>query len=122
MVNCFMCWVTKRHVRVDGSTINAEFVLFGASCQHAMKVEMANQRSHAFPIETACKAKKTCRAKNNNNNNQTVEKLFSAEGIKSLKKMRNYSPLVNIILQDTFASLCKRSSTFYVCDPQNVTN
>ena len=52
MLNCFMCWVTKRHERVDGSIINAEFVVFGVQCQHTMKAEMVNQRSHAFPTTT----------------------------------------------------------------------
>ena len=52
MINCFMCWVTKRYVRVDSSAINAEFVMCGVQSQHAMKAAMVNQRSHAFPTTT----------------------------------------------------------------------
>ena len=48
VINCFMCWVTKRDVRVDSSAIKAEFVVFGAQFQQTMKAAMENQRSHAF--------------------------------------------------------------------------
>ena len=44
-----------------------------------MKVEMANQRSHAFPTATTCREKKTNRSMNNNNNNKTFETMFSTE-------------------------------------------
>ena len=48
----FMCWVTKRHLRFECFTFNAEIVIGSMLCQQAMTAAMVSQIFYAFATKT----------------------------------------------------------------------